>query len=104
MMVYAKGQLREIGGTSAAAPFWAGALLLMREYAQRHGVADLGFIAPLLYRLAANPATASDFHEPTRGANRLYPVAPGWNYVAGLGSPDVAALARDLTAAVKRAG
>jgi subtilase family serine protease len=102
MMVYAKGALREIGGTSAAAPFWAGSLLLIREYAQRHGVPDLGFIAPLLYRIAADPASARDFHQPVRGGNRFYLVTPGWNFVSGLGSPDVAALAADLTAAVRR--
>ena len=96
MMVFANGRLREIGGTSAAAPFWAASLLLMREYAQRNGVRDLGFIAPLLYRIAANPATAHAFHEPVRGGNRRFLVTPGWNYVSGLGTPDLALLARDL--------
>jgi subtilase family serine protease len=99
MMVFATGRLREIGGTSAAAPFWAASLLLMREYAQRHGVRDLGFIAPLLYRIAANRATAHAFHEPVRGGNRRFVVTPGWNYVSGLGTPDVALLARDLVQA-----
>lgn len=99
MMVFAKGGLREIGGTSAAAPFWAAALALMREYAQRHGVRDLGFIAPLLYRIAADPSTAKAFHEPVRGGNRRFLVTPGWNYVSGLGSPDVDVLARALVQA-----
>jgi kumamolisin len=96
LTVYTKGRLAEIGGTSAAAPFWAGSLLLMRQYAQRHGVRELGFVAPLLYRLAAHTSTANAFHEPVRGGNRRYSVGPGWNYVSGLGSPDVAVMARDL--------
>ncbi len=100
MVVFTRGRTAEIGGTSAAAPFWAGSLALMREYAQRHGARDLGFIAPLLYRLAANPATADAFHKPVRGGNRRFSVTPGWNYVDGLGSPDVAVMARDLIALV----
>jgi kumamolisin len=102
MVVFTRGRTAEIGGTSAAAPFWAGALALMREYAQRHGARDLGFIAPLLYRLAANPATADAFHKPIRGGNRRFSVTPAWNYVDGLGSPDVAVMARDLAALVGR--
>jgi kumamolisin len=99
MVVFARGQLHEVGGTSAAAPFWAGSVLLMRQYAQRHGVRDLGFIAPLLYRIAAASATARAFHQPVRGGNRRFLVTPGWNYVSGLGSPDVALLAKALSQA-----
>jgi kumamolisin len=101
MLVVSGGQSLQIGGTSAAAPFWAASLALMREYAQRQGVADLGFIAPALYRIAANPATKNAFHQPLRGGNRKYSVTQGWNYVTGLGSPDVAALARDMVALAK---
>jgi subtilase family serine protease len=98
MAVVVGDAFHEVGGTTAAAPFWAAVTLLIREYAQRHGVAQLGFMAPLLYEIANNPATANAFHEPVRGGNRWYSAGPGWNYVAGLGSPDVAALARDLVA------
>jgi kumamolisin len=71
----------------------------MREYAQRHGGRDLGFVGPALYRIAANPRTANGFHHVIRGGNRRYSVTSGWNYVDGLGSPDVAVLARELAAA-----
>jgi subtilase family serine protease len=102
MTVFARGQFHQIGGTSAAAPFWAATLLLVREYAQRHHAADPGFIAPALYRLAANPRTANAFHRAVRGGNRRFSVTAGWNYVSGLGSPDVARLARDLGAPALR--
>jgi subtilase family serine protease len=98
MVVVSRGRLHEIGGTSAAAPFWAATLLLAREYGQRHHAADPGFIAPALYRLAANPRTANAFHRAIRGGNRRFGVTAGWNYVDGLGSPDVALLARELAA------
>jgi kumamolisin len=100
MTVVVGGSAHEVGGTSAAAPFWAASLLLMREYAARQRARDLGFIAPLLYRIAANPSTAAAFREPVRGGNRRYPTSAGWNYVTGLGSPDVAALARALVTMV----
>jgi kumamolisin len=96
MVVFSRGGYHQIGGTSAAAPFWAATLLLLREYAQRHRAADPGFIAPALYRLAANPRTAHAFHKALRGGNRRFSVTTGWNYVSGLGSPDVALLAREL--------
>jgi kumamolisin len=96
MVVSSRGGFHQIGGTSAAAPFWAATLILLREYAQRHHAADPGFIAPALYRLAGNPRTASAFHRAIRGGNRRFSVTPGWNYVSGLGSPDVARLAREL--------
>jgi kumamolisin len=98
MVVISGGAVHQIGGTSAAAPFWAGTLLLARQYAQRHGGRDLGFIAPTLYAIAGNPRTANAFHHSLRGGNRRYGVTAGWNYVDGLGSPDVAVLARDLAA------
>ncbi|HWE31995.1 MAG TPA: S53 family peptidase [Solirubrobacteraceae bacterium] len=102
MVVVTRGKTTEIGGTSAAAPFWAASFALMREYAQRHGVSQIGFLAPLLYELAANPSTRSAFHEPVAGGDRRFSVAPGWNFVTGLGSPDVAVMARDLVALLTR--
>jgi kumamolisin len=88
-----------VGGTSAASPFWAGAMLLIEQYAQQQGVDRLGFVAPLLYRIAAaddeeNPA----FHDVTLGGNRLHDAGPGWDYATGLGSPDVFNLAQAMVA------
>src|SRR5205807_782964 len=99
MVVFSRRSVHQVGGTSAAAPFWAASLLLMREYAAHHHAPDPGFIAPALYRLAANPRTAVGFHRALRGGNRRFSVTAGWNYVSGLGSPDVALLARELSAA-----
>jgi kumamolisin len=98
MVVVSRGAFHQIGGTSAAAPFWAATLLLAREYGQRHHAADPGFVGPTLYRLAADPRTAGAFHHAVRGGNRRFSVTAGWNYVSGLGSPDVAVLARELAA------
>ena len=83
------------GGTSAASPFWAASMLLIEQYAERHGVKKLGFVAPALYDIAQHQnAAAPSFHDITIGGNRFYDCTPGWDYATGLGSPDVDNLAR----------
>jgi subtilase family serine protease len=81
------------GGTSAAAPFWAGVIALADQYAGR----DLGFVNPALYRIAGTPLYRTAFHDITTGNNMVrfppqsftgYRAIPGWDPVTGLGSPD----------------
>jgi kumamolisin len=90
------GSLGIAGGTSAAAPFWAGAMALIEQYARQHGVGHLGFVDPMLYRIASTPQAVPPFHDVTVGTNRYYPATPGWDFATGLGSPDVYNLARDI--------
>lgn len=88
---------QELGGTSGATPFWASAMLLIRQYASQHGVPRLGFVNPTLYAIAANQTPASPaFHDVSTGTNRYYPATPGWDFATGLGSPDVYNLAQDM--------
>jgi len=96
--VVADGVPRRVGGTSAAAPLWAASTLLIAQLAERRKAAALGFVAPLLYRLAEGED--SPFHDVVRGGNRHFDAGPGWDYVTGLGSPDVARLAEAVVAAV----
>jgi len=42
------------------------------------------------------------FHDIMIGANRYYPASRGWDFATGLGSPEVANLARDVVAYLKR--
>ncbi len=95
------GSLGPTAGTSAAAPFWAGAMALVEQYARQHGVAQLGFVDPMLYRLASTPQPAPPFHDVTIGTNRFYPATPGWDFATGLGSPDVYNLAQDIVRYLK---
>ena len=85
-----------VGGTSAAAPFWAGSMLLAQQLGQQEGVATLGPLGPVLYQVAASQAAGAVFHDIVRGGNLLYEAAPGWDYSTGLGSPRVAPLARAI--------
>ncbi|MDP9342502.1 MAG: S53 family peptidase [Actinomycetota bacterium] len=87
-----------VGGTSAATPFWASSMLLIQQFAQQQGAGALGFVDPLLYRLAAS--TPSAFHDVTIGGNRLESCGPGWDFATGLGSPDVFALAKAMLASL----
>ena len=99
---YTGGTMTVAGGTSAATPFWAASMAMVAEYARRHGAGQLGFVDPMLYAIAARPQQAPAFHDVTLGANRYYPASRGWDFATGLGSPEVANLARDLVAYLKR--
>ena len=67
-VVVAGGQTAGYGGTSCAAPPFAGVLALLN---QAIGAAKpgLGNVGPMLYALARNPATAGAFHDVTAGSN-----------------------------------
>jgi kumamolisin len=93
---YVNGAPIEVGGTSAATPFWAASMLLVAQYAKAQGAGPLGFIDPLLYALAASRQPYQPFHVITVGTNRYYHAARGWNPATGLGSPSVWNLARDI--------
>ena len=82
-----------IGGTSAAAPQWAAV-----DAVASQADGSLGFLAPRLYQIAANPALyASAFHDITSGNNSFngvtgFSAGTGWDAATGLGTPDVANL------------
>jgi subtilase family serine protease len=99
---YADGGTGTESGTSAAAPFWAAAMLLVRQYAARHGIHRIGYVNPILYALARERLRSAPFHDVIRGANRFYPAGVGWDPATGLGSPDVFHLARDVVSYLRR--
>jgi hypothetical protein len=79
-LVYvAGGTFTTAGGTSAAAPWVAGALALA---SQAHERKPLGFVTPFLY---ANCPAASWCNDVTSGYNGESARA-GWDYTSGLGS------------------
>jgi kumamolisin len=94
--IYSGGSNQEVGGTSAAAPFWTGSFALIDELAERQTGRALPFIAPLLYEAAGGDRSA--FYDVTLGGNRFYRAGPGWDYSTGLGTPDMARLAGDVIA------
>jgi subtilase family serine protease len=98
------GQYTTAGGTSFAAPIFAGFLAILNQVKQETGQ---GNINPVLYSLAANPTTyAAAFHDITSGTNDClasaatcstaaessYAATPGYDEATGLGSVDFNAL------------
>ena len=76
------------GGTSSAAPLWAGLLARINEAL---GV-RVGWIAPLLYQ----PEAADCFESITEGHNGTFQAEEGWDPCTGLGTPDGEKLLRFL--------
>ena len=85
------------GGTSAAAPFWAGLIALADQEAGH----PLGFVNPAIYRIARGPQYHKAFHDITTGDNTVvrngvtvtgYQAGPGWDPVTGWGTPDAQVL------------
>jgi subtilase family serine protease len=94
------------GGTSAAAPFWAGLIALADQQAGR----PLGFVNPTIYRIATGAQYRQAFHDITTGNNTVavtstsgpvtiagYHAGPGWDPVTGWGSPNAQILIPLLT-------
>lgn len=96
------GNLVEEGGTSQAAPIWAGMTALIDQYLHRNGSRSAGFLNPALYHFAATKQTFRAFHDVVTGTNLVYPATPGYDLATGLGSPDAWNLARDFRAYLPR--
>ncbi len=106
------GDLTAVGGTSAAAPTFAGIVALISE---QLGSSGLGNINPTLYGLAASNPSA--FHDVTTGNNIVpctsgstgcpaggkygFSAGTGYDQVTGLGSVDANALAVAWAASLK---
>jgi kumamolisin len=96
--VIEKGKNAVGGGTSLAAPTWAGFTAIMDQYLEANHDPAVGFFNPVLYHLANSSVAYPPFHDITVGGNDFYAAAPGYDMTTGLGSPDVYNLARDLKA------
>src|ERR1700761_6925281 len=59
----------EYGGTSFAAPMWAGFLALINQQSIANGNKTLGFINPSLYAIGEGSSYDTDFHDITSGSN-----------------------------------
>lgn len=85
-----------MGGTSAAAPLWAGSTALINEYLQQQQKSRIGFANPVLYGLQNAPQPVPPFHDVTSGNNLYYPATTGYDEASGWGSPDVYNIALDV--------
>ena len=96
--VYFGGQWTIYGGTSCAAPLWAGFTALVNQKRVAAGSGTLGFANTPLYNLAATSAYATDFHDIADGSTNLYyPAVTGYDDATGLGTFNGANLLADLS-------
>jgi len=91
------------GGTSFAAPMWAGFMALVNQQAVGNGNPTLGFINPAVYQLGVGSGYSTAFHDITSG-NNGYPAVTGYDLVTGWGSPIGGGLIFALTGAAGNPG
>jgi subtilase family serine protease len=86
------------GGTSLAAPLWAGLVALANQQAAANGQPPIGFANPALYAIAKSTNYQSCFHDITTGGNTnsssptKYWATAGYDLCTGLGTPNGANL------------
>jgi hypothetical protein len=92
-VTYGNGATGTFGGTSCAAPLWAGVTALMNEQAVSKGDASVGFINPMVYAIGESGAYSSSFHDITTGNNTssaspdFFYAFPGYDLCTGWGTP-----------------
>ncbi len=84
------GCFEGVGGTSLAAPRWAGFMALANEQA---GGTPIGFLNPTIYSIGQSANYDSDFHDITSGNNdngdgTSFNAVIGYDLVTGWGSPN----------------
>jgi subtilase family serine protease len=80
------------GGTSFAAPMWAGYIALVNQQLVAYGQPPLGFLNPTIYAQNVTSSYASDFHDITSGTSGSYSAVTGYDLVTGWGSPNTGLL------------
>jgi len=94
--VYNNGSKGGIGGTSGAAPLWAGFNALINQQAVTNGKPVVGFINPAIYSIGKGTSFNyyPDFHDVTLGNNfnrssvNAFSATSGYDLVTGWGTPN----------------
>ena len=102
------------GGTSYAAPRWAGFVALANQQAVANGKSTLGFLNPTIYNIGTGSSYTANFHDitsgnnkPTAGAGSGFNAVTGYDLVTGWGSPTnalITTLAGDFTLSASPSG
>lgn len=81
------------GGTSFAAPMWAGYIALVNQQLVANGQPTIGFINPTIYAQNVTSSYAADFHDIKSGTSGSYSAVTGYDLVTGWGSPNAGLIA-----------
>lgn len=93
----------EYGGTSFAAPLWAGYLALVNQQRAANSDTPIGFINPTLYSIGTGSSYDANFHDITSGSNG-YSATTGYDLATGWGSPNGTTLLNTLAGTVVPSG
>lgn len=85
-----------VGGTSAAAPLWAGIAIDINQSLAAQGKPVLGNAHVPLYNLYNNAQTYTSFHDVTTGNNLYYQASANYDLATGIGSPNATSIAQAL--------
>jgi kumamolisin len=82
----------EYGGTSFAAPMWAGFIALVNQQAAANRKSPVGFINPVIYAQnevggKLSSTYKATFHDISSGESGSYSAVAGYDLVTGWGSP-----------------
>ena len=78
----------DYGGTSFAAPMWAGYIALVNQQLAANGEPTIGFIDPTIYSQSVTSSYGTEFHDITSGTSGSYSAVTGYDLVTGWGSPN----------------
>ena len=76
------------GGTSFAAPMWAGYIALVNQQLAANAAPPIGFINPTIYAQNITSMFNTDFHDVTSGLSGSFSAVLGYDLVTGWGSPN----------------
>ena len=95
VLVIADGGVQyKVGGTSCAAPLWAGFTALINQQGTNVGHAAIGFLNPAIYHLASGSSYTNCFNDITTGNNEwsgsptLFVATNNYDLCTGLGTPN----------------
>lgn len=85
------------GGTSQAAPIWAGLTALMNGELKAGGAKPVGELNPLLYRIVKSPNIPPGLRDVNLGGNAISISGTiGYDMVTGLGTPNIENLVKGI--------
>jgi subtilase family serine protease len=86
---------QNVGGTSCAAPLWAGLAALINQQAEANGRPSVGFINPPMYALGLEASYTLGLRDITTGSNStpyspptMFQAVPGYDLCTGWGTPN----------------
>lgn len=98
--IYFKGQWQIFGGTSCAAPLWAGFTARVNQKLKNLRRPPLGFANPKFYAIGTGSSYKSTFNDVISGDNLFFNALYGYDNASGWGSFNGANLFKQLTQGV----